>query len=148
VITHYLAADMCRRAAARIRELAEAATPGPWTSLDNGDRLIHEHNDDTDDITYVVDEPMSNAANAAHIAAWSPPAALAVAALLDATVEQIEAAAGFDMPLPSVLWAAVRVAEAFLRAQPGKVDDPEEIRAQLADLRAQAQGRDADGGAS
>lgn len=63
--------ETLRAAAARLRALAAKATPGPWSSLDDGDRLIHvigEHGD----FEYVVDEPISNSSNAAWIAALSP----------------------------------------------------------------------------
>ena len=82
--------NILRRAAIQMRATAAVATPGPWTSLDNGDRLIHEHNDGTDDFTYVVDEPISHGANAAHIAAWHPGVVLAVANWLDATAAKSE----------------------------------------------------------
>lgn len=103
---------MCRQAEARIRELAEKATPGPWVSLDNGDRLTHEHNDGTDDFTYVVDEPMSNGANAEHIAAWHPIVALAVADVLANAAVLLDALPD-DVTMPSSLSLTVRLAEAF-----------------------------------
>lgn len=74
-------ADTIRHAITRLRDSAADATPGPWTSLDGGDRLIHEHDDGFD---YVVDEPMSNAANAWYIALMNPLVAVALADWLEA----------------------------------------------------------------
>lgn len=113
------ATTMLRHAAAHMREIADTATPGPWTSLDNGDRLIHEHDDGSDDFTYVVDEPMSSGANAAHIAAWHPSVALAVADWLDATAaksEELNDLLGVTtQPVGDPVWdAAVLVARAYL----------------------------------
>ena len=107
-----------RQAAAQMRATAQKATPGPWTSLDNGDRLIHEH-PGSDDFTYVVDEPMSNGANAAHIAAWHPGVALAVADWLDATAAKSEELNGMlgiiTEPANDPIWnAAVQVARTYL----------------------------------
>ena len=112
-----------RQAAAKMRATAQDAIPGPWTSLENGDRLIHEHNDGSDDFTYVVDEPMSNGANAKHIAAWHPGVALAVADWLDATAvksKELNDLLGIiSEPSGDPIWnAAVRVARAYL----GEVD--------------------------
>jgi len=73
--------QIVRRAAALMKQRAEAATPGPWISLDGGDRLMRDPGLDIDLVVpeYVVDEPMSNAANAEHIAALHPLVATAVA---------------------------------------------------------------------
>lgn len=79
--------ELIREAARLIRERAEAATPGPWESLDGGDRLIAWKLDPSgqfdDDWDYVVDEPIGNSANAEHIASWHPGVALLVADWLD-----------------------------------------------------------------
>ena len=74
-------ADTIRRAIHLLRTHAEAATPGPWVSLGGGDRLIRQHDDvdDTDGFDYVVDEPMSNSANAAYIALMNPLVAASLA---------------------------------------------------------------------
>lgn len=78
-----MSADLLRRAATRLRESALAATGGSWCSLDGGDRLVSFSEDGRTQLDYVVDEPMSNAANAAYIATVHPPVALALAELLD-----------------------------------------------------------------
>ncbi|MGW1998409.1 hypothetical protein [Embleya sp. NPDC001921] len=76
-------ADTIRRAADLMRTRATAATRGPWLSMDGGDRLVHDPGHDLDPPEYVVDEPMSNAANAEHIAGMDPLVAVAVAGLLE-----------------------------------------------------------------
>lgn len=55
-------------AAEKLREHATATgiTPGPWVSLDGGDRIIRYPG--IDDLDYVIDEPTSNSANAEYIA--------------------------------------------------------------------------------
>jgi hypothetical protein len=71
-----------------MRQRATAATGGRWESLDNGDRLVALHGGSA--WSYVVDEPISNAANAEHIASWDPPMARAVADLLDDEAQRAE----------------------------------------------------------
>lgn len=114
-----LPAETLRRAAKAMRAHAAAATPGPWTSLNDGDRLIHEHDDGTDDFTYVVDEPMSNAANAAYIASWHPKVAFAVSVWLDAVAAKNLELAGLlgihSAPAADPEWdAALNVARTYL----------------------------------
>lgn len=76
--------DILRAAADVAEQFADAATPGPWASLDRGDRLIRDTGDDGP-LEYVVNEPMSHEGNAAHIVLWQPPVARAVAVWLRAT---------------------------------------------------------------
>jgi hypothetical protein len=96
--------ETLRAAAARIREVAQAATPGPWVSLDNGDRIIRDAEQpmqsyfvDGSRVTeegppeYVVDEPLhTNPANGEHIALWHPLVAEAAAELLDSVAQDME----------------------------------------------------------
>jgi hypothetical protein len=73
--------DTLRAAAARIREVAQAATPGPWTDLDNGDRIVHFPSEDRPHEP-VVDEPLiANPANGKQIEMWHPLVTDAVADL-------------------------------------------------------------------
>lgn len=92
------AVETIREAAALMRERAEAATQGRWESLERGDRLVAWRMDPSgefdDDFEYVVDEPMSNGANAEHIASWDPAVALAVADMLDAEARAYEVFVG------------------------------------------------------
>ena len=76
-------AEELRAAAARIREVADKATPGPWLNLDRGDRIVTEP-DSAGEFEYVVDEPLdSNPDNGEHIAMWHPSVALLVAEVFD-----------------------------------------------------------------
>lgn len=114
--------DTLRAAAARIREVAQAATPGPWVSLDAGDRIIRDveapmrsYFVDGVRVTeeaapeYVVDEPLiANPANGEHIALWHPLVAEAVAVWLDEEADSAEE--------PSIFGAA---GQAFVHDYPG-----------------------------
>ncbi len=84
-----MSAELLRRAAAKLREYANAATGGSWCSLNGGDRLV-SFNLAGQEFGYVVDEPMSNAANAAYIATMHPPVAVALADLLDSEAQAWE----------------------------------------------------------
>ncbi|OPC84161.1 hypothetical protein B4N89_27435 [Embleya scabrispora] len=83
-------ADTIRRAADLMRTRAAAATRGPWLSMDGGDRLVHDPGHDYDPPEYVVDEPMSSAANAEHIAALHPLVAVAMANVLEQLARSID----------------------------------------------------------
>lgn len=87
-------AEELRAAAARIREVAGKATPGPWVNYNDGDRIIRDPDvtaaeDDSDPcgegppLEYVVDEPLSYPENGDHIAMWDPNVALLVAEVFD-----------------------------------------------------------------
>lgn len=78
-------AEELRQAAARIREVAGNATPGPWLDLDDGDRIVRDPGDDfVSPVDYVVDEPLvSNPANGRHFELWDPIVAVLVATLLE-----------------------------------------------------------------
>jgi hypothetical protein len=69
-----MSAELLRRAAAKMRETATAATPGPWDAqgreVGSGESLV----------AWV---PIGYAADAEHIASWPPAVALAVADWLD-----------------------------------------------------------------
>jgi len=77
-------AEFLRRAALSLAASARKATPGPWTSLSDGDRIVHMR-DDGEHFDYVVDEPMSFGADAAWIAMMSPAMAQPIVDWLDAT---------------------------------------------------------------
>jgi hypothetical protein len=73
-------------AATRLRTLLAnpELTAGPWLSLDHGDRLIRNQPGDEDRAPiYVVNEPISNGANADYIAAVHPGVGTLVAQLLE-----------------------------------------------------------------
>lgn len=104
--------ELLLRAAETLRTHAEAATLGPWESLDGGDRLIAYRPDQADEFDYVVDEPISNEHNAAYIALMHPPVALAFADLLDGVANYID-----DTPGASVGPGIAAAARAVLREE-------------------------------
>ena len=100
-----MSAEVLRKAAALMRERAEAATPGPWRFTDSeavndvweGGMVVVS--DDADPIANVQDEWYENdpgepapVNDAAHIASWHPAVALAVADWLDAEADVDEVA--------------------------------------------------------
>lgn len=79
-------AEELRTAAQTLRErLADPElTPGPWLSLDHGDRLLYDGPDaESKPPVYVVDEPMSNGANALWIETMHPGVGTALADWLE-----------------------------------------------------------------
>jgi hypothetical protein len=85
-----MSADLLRRAAAKLREHAEAATPGPWNADPSeiyGETIA----------TWVAESlngnlPDAGEANSRYIALMHPPVALALADLLDYSARWFEAA--------------------------------------------------------
>jgi hypothetical protein len=84
-----------RRAAALMRERAQAATPGPWDVMQ--DAVLGQHDcEDPNCWLFVADvdhDDEKGHANQRHIASWHPAVALAVADLLDTLAVGIESAA-------------------------------------------------------
>lgn len=82
-----MSADPLREAAAKMRERAEAATPGPWAYYEHSIIRPAELKDGR--------APSYSAAyhreDAEHIASWHPTVALAVADWLDDEAEWLEA---------------------------------------------------------
>jgi hypothetical protein len=79
-------ADELRAAARTLRALLadRQLTPGPWLSMDRGDRVLWDGEGAEDQPpVYVVDEPMSNGANADYIAVMHPDVGHALADWLD-----------------------------------------------------------------
>lgn len=96
-------ADLLRRAAALMRERAEAATPGPWANR----RGPGEHVVRTDS-----GAPLANTGTRAdrrHIASWHPVVALTVADWLDTQAYNFDVTP--DVPSAN---AALIVARAYL----------------------------------
>jgi len=86
-------ADELRAAAATLRALLadRQLTPGPWLSMDRGDRLLWDGPGAEDQPpVYVVDEPMSNGANADYIAVMHPDVGNALADWLDSAAEDAD----------------------------------------------------------
>lgn len=91
-----MTAETLRRAAARIRETAQAATPGPWEArstgrrggdhwyvVDDGQAVAHIHASDGED-------EEQRQPDAEHIALWHPGTAALVADLLDQEADEVE----------------------------------------------------------
>lgn len=88
-----MSADLLRRAAAKIRETAQAATPGPWIYNPNEyadqikfpGRSSSRENLHPETVVYAGhDGGVSGDANAHHIALWDPDVARLVADWLEA----------------------------------------------------------------
>jgi hypothetical protein len=112
-----VSAETLRRAAALMRERAEAARAGRW--LADGSELFA----DWEDSRYigVCDGSLAegNVANAEHIASWHPAVALAVADWLDAQAADVESFVDGEVGWVTVEWraantAALIVARAYL----------------------------------
>lgn len=86
-----MSAETLRRAAALMRERAEAATPGPWTA-----RPTSTTHSITGHGRNVVVTPQTRVSepNTQHIASWHPAVALAVADWLDTEANHIESGYG------------------------------------------------------
>lgn len=85
-VTPVSPAGTLRAAATKLRTLLAdpELTAGPWLSLDRGDRLLRDQPGDEDQApVYVVNEPMTNGANADYIAAMHPGVGVALALWLD-----------------------------------------------------------------
>lgn len=120
-----MSAETLRRAAALMRERAEAATPSPWAvPVANVFRLIApeaEHDNQPMGKTppypwlIIADLVDGRAADVTHAASWHPAVALAVADWLDSAWHAIQSS-----PRPDVLagspdmLAALAVARAYL----------------------------------
>jgi hypothetical protein len=81
--------DLLRRAAARIREVAGQATPGPWCPEHVAECVNEEDGFGWTDHVAVNPDigAFASAENAGHIAMWSPEVAMAVADWIDAEAD-------------------------------------------------------------
>ena len=85
-----MSADLLRRAAAKIRKAAQAATPGPWWAnpiATEAEVEVYSGTGTSEDIA-VADGAYR--ADAEHIALWSPLVAELVAQWLDAAARRDE----------------------------------------------------------
>lgn len=91
-----MSAELLRKAAAKIRENAEAATPGPWRAFTTGARGgDHWYICDSGEaIAHISAQDGINeeqrCGDACHIASWHPVVALAVADWLDDVAERVD----------------------------------------------------------
>ncbi len=109
-----MSAEILRRAAALMRERAEAAPPGPW-QLDDEEWADYRtaYGQEADGQAVLVASRMDDGV-AEHIASWHPVVTLAVADWLEDAAAYVAAYRGYthaeDTPL--------RVARAYLGDQP------------------------------
>lgn len=107
-----MAADLLRRAALKLREHANAASPGDWDA--DGTELYAENGAIW--IGQMDGGEAEGAANAALAALMHPPVALALADLLDVTADAVDVGHLLDEPALRVTRsAAVTLARAVLR---------------------------------
>lgn len=110
-----MTAHRLRTAAAKLREVAEGATPGPW-SMGGGHQdsapwpTTGVWSGDPDNCHTECDYP----ADATYIATMSPPVALAVAAWLDDMAIRNESGNDLHWPHPGDVLHALAVADAVL----------------------------------
>lgn len=103
-----MSADLLREAASKMRERAEAATPGPWVAY--GDHLVWPSNKGpaaNDPVLAMLGDAHDDSAE--HIASWHPAVALAVADWLD---EEADSWTGDEDGIP--YYRAYIVATAYL----------------------------------
>lgn len=87
-----MSADLLRRAAAKIRETAQGASPGPWSKHEAGDGTVSVVGPDVHFLAEVGAGVFPSVQrDAEHIATWSPDLAELVATLMDALASQYAA---------------------------------------------------------
>ena len=113
--------DVLRRAAALMRERAQAATPGPWEVAPASEPyfrqpsvLAREQGINEEWVAECKSERNHGREDAAHIASWSPAVALVVADWLDLIARELESGALYDLPTAPECEAAHAVATAYL----------------------------------
>ena len=124
-----MSADRLRRAAAKIRETAQAAYPGPWCwdenygesgdeglalTNDAGDEVIGSYNHHCCSFRY---DPTVRDQEKAHIALWSPDVAELVARVLGRTAASLHRH-GEAGDLTSAEKSAITLARRILGEQP------------------------------
>ena len=89
-----MSADLLREAAALMRSRAEAATPGPWAEVGDGELMgcfaVVAGGEDEFNVA-----PAVIPVNAEHIASWHPAVALVVADWLDLEANLWEASSWY-----------------------------------------------------
>lgn len=114
-----MSAEMLRRAAALMRERAEAATPGPWmTGVEQGEAylveaLLADQGNGQPGYRIIARVPHRQR-DRNHIASWHPAVALAVADLLDGWADDVESFGGHHKSDDR----ALTVARTYLGEQP------------------------------
>jgi len=91
-----MSAELLRRAAQQMRELAEGATPGPWQAHQGDDPNATAQVDQSRanhlvcDVERCAEHPGKAGPDAAYIASWHPDIALGIASLFDNLAEELE----------------------------------------------------------
>jgi hypothetical protein len=118
-----MTAELLRRAAAKMREAAEGATPGPWSEWGvqplDGERYDAIGNDETEREVCSFAPSSQASADSWHIASWHPAVALAVADWLDDHAAFAEQAAK-DFERPELLDAPDPLADKVARLYLGE----------------------------
>lgn len=119
-----MTAELLRRAAAKMRENAQAATPGPWLAdrVHSGDVLgvaVTAPSVSTADGSVLGVTDIVVPADGHHIASWHPTIAVAVADWLDGDAAFAEQAAK-DFDMPEFLDAAAPLADKVARLYLGE----------------------------
>lgn len=99
--------DLLRRAAALMRERAQAVTSGAWRPV----RVISDHTVAAITLNESIEDN-----DGEHIAGWSPAVAITVADWLDRMVNEVEEAVSQGQPawIVSTFDTALAVARAYL----------------------------------
>lgn len=86
-----MSADLLRRAAAKIRETAQGASPGPWSKHEAGDGTVSVVGPDVHFLAEVGAAVFPSVQrDAEHIVLWSPDVAELVALVLEGTAGGLE----------------------------------------------------------
>lgn len=85
-----MSADLLRRAAAKIRENAEVATPGPWESRRSQQADYIGFTDTAGFFAIARQSTWGTKGDVEHIASWHPDVALAAAKWLDMTADHMD----------------------------------------------------------
>jgi hypothetical protein len=115
-----LSAELLRRAAAKMRVTAEAATPGPWVARMEGTYpwvALYTDPDliaDEFDLPHVEPTGDHTPGDCPHIASWHPTVALLVADLLDGHAGVLDVVGEFALKPDSLTGRALAVARAYL----------------------------------
>lgn len=120
-----MSADLLRRAAALIRDRAEAASPSPWKQACAWRKGV-EFGDGPETKLAPVHWGKARAANTEHIASWHPDIALAVARWLDYEADEIGPLVGPDGRQITYVHGnpyAVTIARAYLGEEVGTDHD-------------------------
>jgi hypothetical protein len=122
-----MSAETLRRAAAQMRERAEAATPGPWHGFPpeappETQQVVWAGQATVAEVSMPIPPEfgLDGLADRDHIASWHPAVALAVADWLDLMAEEYAPywSEPYAAPFVPVIEKAYQIARAYLGEQP------------------------------